>query len=198
MSHRTDTVFDLDVSPDVWERLVHGCRARNADCFTRLVGLTEHRLRRLLQRVVGGRFFRDTAAVDDLLQECYLRAWRTIDRFRGESSLMTWLTRIAINVGLNHRRRERRVSDLPEPDSITDRRGGSLSEAALTAGFAAAVEQLPDDLRTVFVLQQCEDLSYQQIADVIHCPIGTVMSRLHRARSIVLPLLQERLEELVP
>lgn len=200
---RADTVFDVASSPDEWERLVHGCCARDADAFTRLVELSEPRLRRLLRRLVGVSHAAVAAGVvDDLLQETFLRAWRRIDRFRGESGLMTWLTRIAINVGLNFRRDRKPAVSLDQYEEnsgqITPGQQPGLSETVLRESFQRAVAQLPEDLRTVFVLQQSEDLSYQQIAELLECPIGTVMSRLHRARAVVLPLLRERLEELVP
>ncbi len=173
-------------------QLLERCQRRDAAAFDELVRLTEPRLRRLLARLA-----RRAADVDDMLQEAYLRAWRGLPDFRGDAKLSTWLIRIAVNVAHNWRRRmpgirltTERASELPAAPM--------LPGDALQATFRKALEGLPKDLRTVFVLHEVESLSYQEVANVVGCPIGTVMSRLHRARRRLLSTLSDRLEELAP
>lgn len=181
-----------DASQPDWARIEQGCRVQDADCFQLLIEHTEPRLRRLLGRMCGQR-----DDVDELVQETYLRAWRSVRRFRGESSLSTWLVRIAINVASNWRREQRpTLSISPEHYDVPDHAG--LPEDSIRAAYEQALARLAPELRSVFVLHEADGLSYQQIADVLQCPIGTVMSRLHRARQQLLADLRERLEELMP
>src|SRR5262245_18437947 len=165
--------------PDVnWEALCDGCRRQDPNAFTRLADVTEHWLRRLLARLVG-----HPADCDDLVQETYLRAWRSAHQFRGQSSLSTWLTRIAINVALNWRRDRRPALQLTPDHQERLVEANGPGDQAIADAYGQALAELSPELRTAFVLHETEQLSYSEIAELMDCPIGTVMSRLHRARA---------------
>lgn len=143
------------------------------------------------------RLTRSKADAEDLLQETVLRAFRFFDRFERGSNIKAWLLRIQYNLFVNRYRRGVRERDVHE--SMTHEPSGRdvVSRPALQAltdpdaaalgplvqrELALALDQLPEDHRTVIVLADIEELSYKEIAEVMGCPIGTVMSRLHRAR----------------
>jgi RNA polymerase sigma-70 factor (ECF subfamily) len=169
------------------------CRAGDADGFRELVALTEPRVRRLI-----GRLVLDRSDLDDLVQETYLRAWRALGGFRGESGFATWLFRIAVNVTRTWLRSRRPTAPLPA-DAVRALWAAPAPRAAtLLEAYERALAGLPSELREVFVLHEAEELSYRDVAEAIGCPIGTVMSRLHRARMRIQDDLRERLEELTP
>ena len=124
-----------------------------------------------------------------------MRAWQARDHFRGDSQFTTWLYKIAVNVARTWRSRSRgpMLALAPEHDraapQATDPEG-----TRLLAAYAAALARLPENLRVPFVLHEAEGLSYQAVAEVLGCPIGTVMSRLHRARKALLEELRKDLE----
>jgi RNA polymerase sigma-70 factor (ECF subfamily) len=172
--------------------LVADCRRGNPDSFARLVALTEPRVRRLLGRLVLA-----GPDVDDLVQETYLRVWKSLAGFRGESRFATWLFRIVVNVARSARRSRPVPASLPDDGRAIPQRPG-LAEASLVSAYEQALARLAPEFRAVFVLHETEDLSYQEIADAVGCPVGTVMSRLHRARQKILDELRVRLEEMTP
>jgi RNA polymerase sigma-70 factor (ECF subfamily) len=184
---------DSSVLDSECARLVDECRQGNADGFGRLVSLTEPRVRRVIGRLVLSR-----PDVDDLVQETYLRAWKSLGGFRGDSRFSTWLFRIAVNVTRTWRRARPVASPLPGGDAWAARAGGGLAGESLIDAYERALAGLSHDLRTTFLLHETEGLSYQEVAEAVGCPIGTVMSRLHRARQRILAELRERLEELTP
>jgi RNA polymerase sigma-70 factor, ECF subfamily len=161
--------------------------------FSELVALTEPRIRRLL-----GRLACQGADLDDLVQETYLRTWRSLPRFRGESRFSTWLFRIATNVARTWRQSRRPVATLPGDAGVSVRSPPELGEVPLMEAYERALSGLSPDLRAVFILHETEGMRYRDVAETLGCPIGTVMSRLHRARIKILDELRERLEELVP
>ncbi len=169
------------------------CRLGDRDGFGELVALTEPRIRRLL-----GRLACRGADLDDLVQETYLRAWRSLPGFRGESRFSTWLFRIAVNVASTWRQGRRIIATLPDDASVSLRSPPELGEVPLMQAYERALSGLSPDLRAVFVLHETEGLSYRDVAETLRCPIGTVMSRLHRARTKILDELREQLEELSP
>ncbi len=129
----------------------------------------------------------------DILQEAFLQAFNKLDTFRGESRFYTWLYRIAFNLAASWRRRHREASfsdqwsgseqDGPwEEPSSEDQTSNSLERQEECQLVHQALRQLDVEHRTVLVLREMEDFSYQEIADVLHLPVGTVRSRLHRAR----------------
>jgi RNA polymerase sigma-70 factor (ECF subfamily) len=169
------------------------CRAGDEDGFRELVALTEPRVRRLIGRLALHR-----ADLDDLVQETYLRAWRALRGFRGDSGFATWLYRIAVNVTRTWLRSRRPTAPLPGDASSALWTAPAPRAATLLEAYEHALAGLPPELREVFVLHEAEGLSYRDVADALDCPIGTVMSRLHRARVRMLDELRERLEELTP
>ncbi|MDR3633171.1 MAG: sigma-70 family RNA polymerase sigma factor [Isosphaeraceae bacterium] len=189
----TASCEDPSVLDSECARLVDECRQGNAEGFGRLVSLTEPRVRRMIGRLVLSR-----PDVDDLVQETYLRAWKSLGRFRGDSRFSTWLFRIAVNVTRSWRRARPAALPLPGGDTLAARAGAEPGDDALIDAYERALSGLSHDLRTTFLLHETEGLSYQEVAEAIGCPIGTVMSRLHRARQKVLAELRERLEELTP
>jgi RNA polymerase sigma-70 factor (ECF subfamily) len=136
--------------------------------------------------------------LDDLVQETYLRAWRSLPGFRGESRFSTWLFRIAANVGSTWRHSRRIVATLGDDARVSRRSPPELGEVPLMEAYERALSGLSPELRAVFILHETEGMSYRDVAETLGCPIGTVMSRLHRARVKILDELRERLEELAP
>ena len=158
------------------------------------------------------RYVRDSEEVRDVAQEAFIKAYRALPRFRGDSAFYTWLSRIAINTAKNHLvSRSRRPPsidvDVEDADYRDDadmlREGedpeGALSRDELQATIEAALGDLPDDLRSALTLREFDGLSYEQIAHIMDCPVGTVRSRIFRAREFVdqrmRPVLEGRLEE---
>jgi RNA polymerase sigma-70 factor, ECF subfamily len=143
------------------------------------------------------RLTRSDADADDLVQDAFLKAYRFYDHFEPGTNLRAWLLRILTNTFINKYRRssrERKVLDGEEAEPVGD---GVMSRAAMralhdpdgdamralvTAEIQRALDTLPDEYRLMIVLADVEELSYKEIADIVGCPIGTVMSRLHRAR----------------
>jgi RNA polymerase sigma-70 factor, ECF subfamily len=168
-------------------------RGGDSDGFAELVERSEPGLRRFLRRVCGR-----PADIDDLVQETYLRAWRGFGRFRGESRPTTWITRIALNVSRNWERSRRPIVPLSEVAELPSGSGPVVTEAAVRDAYERALARLSPEQRSVFVLHEAQGLSYQEVADALGCPMGTVMSRLHRARARLLEELGERIEEIMP
>ena len=186
-AHDEETSIDL-----LCARIVGECRQGDRSRFGELLALTEPRVRRLIGRLAG------VDDLDDLVQETYLRAWRSLATFRGESRFSTWLFRIAVNATLTWRRSRKPSVSLPidAEQTIPDTR--TLDDHSIFRAYENALANLSLDLRTIFVLHEAEGLSYLEIAETVGCPMGTVMSRLHRARTKILDELRERLEELTP
>lgn len=144
------------------------------------------------------RFVYDHAEAEDVCQEAFIKAYRAIGSFRGESAFYTWLYRIAVNTAKNHlvsRGRRPPSTDLDAQDAEVMDLGGQLREMAtpeknlLASEIMDTVEQvigaLPEDLRTAITLRELEGLSYEEIAEVMECPVGTVRSRIFRAREAI-------------
>ncbi|MCZ6691203.1 MAG: sigma-70 family RNA polymerase sigma factor [Planctomycetota bacterium] len=181
------------------ERTLERIRSGDRDAFGDLVERYQERLHRVLVRISD-----DHHDAEDLLQEVFVKAYRALDRFAGESQLFTWLYRIAINTALSHRRKGR---GRPRPVSLEQGRneGGALPELPDTRRGAPAeleaaeeidqvrraIASLDDDHRTVVVLKDIEGLRYEEIAEIIGCPRGTVKSRIHRARMAIRDRLQK-------
>jgi RNA polymerase sigma-70 factor (ECF subfamily) len=144
------------------------------------------------------RYLRDTSEIMDVTQEAFLKAYRALPGFRGESAFYTWLYRIAINTVKNHlvaQGRRPPGDDVEAEVAEQMDMGARLREIdtpeslLLTDEIARTVQQalddLPDDLRTAIVLREFEGLSYEEIASAMECPIGTVRSRIFRAREAI-------------
>lgn len=161
------------------------------------------------QKVVNliGRYVRDQSEALDLAQETFIKAYRALSAFRGDSAFYTWLYRIAVNTGKNHLMAQGRRPPGEDVDAETAEQtdaGGRLREHATPEGHLlteeiartvqAALAALPEDLRTAIVLRELEGLSYEEIAQVMDCPIGTVRSRIFRAREAIDKRLRPLLE----
>jgi len=199
--------------PDADALLVARVQRGESAAFEMLVVKYQRRIERLI-----GRMVRDPDRVRDIAQETFIRAWRALPQFRGESAFYTWLYRIAVNTA----RRELTLlqRDPSHTASVLASEGDGGAEGAGADGtfFAAhepstsetpeavlasrqvasavnaAVERLPDDLRQALVLREVEGLSYEEIAEVMNCPVGTVRSRIFRAREAVAARLRPLLE----
>ena len=151
-------------------------------------------------KIVGlvGRYIRDSEEVKDVTQEAFIKAYRALPRFRGDSAFYTWLYRIAINTAKNYlvsrsRRPPDRDIDLSDgefqPDSavLRDVAGpeGVLVKDQLEAVIYSVIENLPDELKVAVTLREFEGMSYEEIAEVMECPLGTVRSRIFRAREAI-------------
>ncbi|MCL4781234.1 MAG: RNA polymerase sigma factor RpoE [Gammaproteobacteria bacterium] len=144
------------------------------------------------------RFVRDPADALDVSQEAFIKAYRALPAFRGDSAFYTWLYRIAINAAKNHlaavqRKPPEQELDSQDPDHYaSDARlrdeespEGLVMQEQLRQTIARAMESLPDELRTAIVLREIEGLSYEEIAQAMDCPVGTVRSRIFRAREAI-------------
>lgn len=168
--------------------LVRQAQAGSRAAFDMLVLKYQRRIARLLSRSV-----RDPADVADLCQETFLAAYRALPGFRGESAFYTWIYRIAINAAQRHRARQRDVQSLdddgtlvagPHPtDDATPE--ALLAGRQLAQGLDRAVAALAEEQRRALLLREVDGLSYDEIADLMDCPPGTVRSRIFRAREAV-------------
>jgi RNA polymerase sigma-70 factor (ECF subfamily) len=177
--------------------LIVACRAGRTEAFGVLVQRYQDRLYPTMLRLTG-------SAEDalDLLQDAFLRAYEKLDKFQGESSFYTWVYRIAVNLALSGRRRRKVTLRLarPEQDAIDPRDESPSSDPTLPLELAerdqliqAALNALADDHRVVVVMKEFDGLRYEEIASILEVPVGTVRSRLHRARLD----LRERLKGIV-
>ncbi|MBK9575198.1 MAG: RNA polymerase sigma factor RpoE [Rhodoferax sp.] len=177
--------------------LVERAVAGDQRAFELLVIKYQRRIQRLI-----GRMVRDTDLVEDIAQETFIRAYRALHQFRGESQFYTWLYRIAANTAkkfLLQLKRDNVVFEAPfQSDEEGDETSRQKSEPITTetpesvlaareiaAAVNAALEQLPNELRQAITLREVEGLSYEEIAEMMNCPIGTVRSRIFRAREAV-------------
>ena len=195
------------MSDDADQQLVERVRQGDMQAFEMLVVKYQRRIERLISR-----FVRDVDLVPDIAQETFIRAYRAIPQFRGESAFYTWLYRIAVNTAkkaLADLKRdpvmtESALASASQDDEGTERREHELSHdetpEALMASreiadtVNAAIAALPDDLRQAILLREIEGLSYDEIAVVMACPIGTVRSRIFRAREAIATRLRPLLD----
>ena len=187
--------------------LVERVKRGDARAFELLVLKYRRRIERLVSRIV-----RDPDLVPDVAQETFIRAYRALPNFRGESAFYTWLYRIAVNTarkavadqmrdpvvtesallqadddGDETSRTEATLSDVETPDAV-------LASRQVAQAVNAAVEGLSEDLRQAVTLREIEGLSYEEIAQVMNCPIGTVRSRIFRAREAIAQRLRPLLD----
>ncbi len=184
-------------SADVDAQLIERVKRGDTRAFEMLVVKYQRRVERLI-----GRMVRDVDLVPDIAQETFIRAYRALPQFRGESAFYTWLYRIAVNTAkkaLVELKRDPLVSEAsraPADDGDeTSRVENELTDAAtpdamlaskqVAATVNAAIEALSEDLRQAITLREIEGLSYEEIAEVMNCPIGTVRSRIFRAREAI-------------
>lgn len=171
------------------ERVQQGDKA----AFDLLVGQYQHKIVKLV-----GRYVRDPDEAQDVAQDAFIKAYRALPGFRGESAFYTWLYRIAINTAKNQlasnkRRADDLSIDLQDPEQYEAH--GRLRDEDTPEGLALseeiretvnqAIEALPEDLRTAIVFREVDGMSYEEIAGAMECPVGTVRSRIFRAREAI-------------
>jgi len=193
---------------DIDQQLVERAQRGDKRAFELLVEKYQRKLGRLLAR-----FIRDPAEVEDVTQEAFIKAYRALPAFRGDSAFYTWLYRIGINTAKNYlmalgRRAPtsteveaedaegfedaEQLRDINTPESM-------LLSKEIATTVNAAIEELPEELRTAIQLREIEGMSYDDIARIMDCPIGTVRSRIFRAREAIAerlrPLLDTRKDQ---
>ncbi|MBH1962858.1 MAG: RNA polymerase sigma factor RpoE [Comamonadaceae bacterium] len=178
-------------------RLVERAAAGDHRAFELLVIKYQRRIERLI-----GRMVRDVDLIPDIAQETFIRAWRALHQFRGDAQFYTWLYRIAVNTAkktLLEMKRDPTVTEAAllsaESEDETSRPQNELTSEAtpetelaareIAAAVNAAMEALPEDLRQAVTLREIEGLSYEEISEAMNCPIGTVRSRIFRAREAI-------------
>ncbi len=183
--------------------LVERVRDGDKQAFDLLVAKYQRRLMRLLSRIVH-----DPAEAEDVVQETFIKAYRALRHFRGDSAFYTWLYRIGINTAKNHLATQgRRTSTFTDADSEQAETFGDgehlrdintpesmLASKQIAQTVNAAMDALPVDLRTAIALREIEGLSYEEISDIMACPIGTVRSRIFRAREVIAEKLRPLLD----
>jgi RNA polymerase sigma-70 factor (ECF subfamily) len=192
--------------PDVDALLVERARRGDSAAFEMLVIKYQRRIERLIARML-----RDVDLVQDVAQETFIRAYRAMPQFRGESAFYTWLYRIAVNTakkalvdlkrdplvsagsqqvgeeGEEISRAENELTDGETPEAL-------LASKEIAAAVNSAIEALSEDLRQAITLREIEGLSYDEISEIMNCPIGTVRSRIFRAREAIAAKLRPLLD----
>ena len=189
---------------EIDRQLVERAQRGDKRAFELLVEKYQRKLGRLLSR-----FIRDPAEVEDVTQEAFIKAYRALPNFRGDSAFYTWLYRIAINTAKNavvSRDRSPIEYNIDRNDATEESYDmqGRMKDSETPEGLVltdeirstvnAAIEALPEDLRTAIVLRELDGLSYEDIAAAMDCPVGTVRSRIFRAREAIDRRLREVFE----
>jgi len=179
---------------EIDQALVQRAQAGDKHAFELLVAKYQRKLARLLSR-----FIRDPAEVEDVTQEAFIKAYRALPAFRGDSAFYTWLYRIAINTAKNYLASQGRRAPTSTEYDAEEAEGFEAAEqlrdvetpeaVMLTKEIGetvtAAMDALPEELRTAITLREIDGLSYEEIAEAMNCPIGTVRSRIFRAREAI-------------
>ena len=190
---------------DADQLLVDRVKSGDQQAFNLLVRKYERKVYRLISRLV-----RDPAEVEDVAQEAFIKAYRALPQFRGDSAFYTWLYRIAVNTAKNHLVAQGR-RPIPLSDTLSEDEDGEsfgredvvsdnqtpdaeLLSRQIAETVNRAIEALPQDLRTAVTLREIEGLSYEEIAEAMNCPIGTVRSRIFRAREAIAQQLRPLLD----
>ena len=194
-----ESMSDREIDQQLVERVQRG----DKQAFGLLVSKYQRKLARLLSRMI-----RDAAEVEDVTQEAFIKAYRALPSFRGDSAFYTWLYRIGINTAKNYlvsqgRRAPTSTSvDADDAESMEDgdllRHTDTPERLLMTKQNGqtvnSAMDALPEELRTAIELREIEGLSYEEIATVMDCPIGTVRSRIFRAREAISERLRPMLD----
>ncbi len=170
--------------------LVRRVQQGDKQAYNLLVGKYQQKIMRLVSR-----FIRDSMECEDITQEAFIKAYRALPNFRGESAFYTWLYRIAVNTAKNHlvsKGRRPPAQDLDAEEASNSAAGANfvdlntpeseLMNSELLAVIRRTIAELPDTLREAIVYREFDGMSYEEIAEVMECPIGTVRSRIFRAR----------------
>ncbi len=188
---------------EIDQQLVERAQRGDKQAFEMLVAKYQRKLWRLLSR-----FIRDPAEVEDVAQESFIKAYRALPSFRGDSAFYTWLYRIGINTAKNYLvamgRRAPTTTGFDSEEAESFENGEQLRDIntpesmLMSKQIAATVNEtmaeLPEELRTAITLREIEGLSYEEIAGIMNCPIGTVRSRIFRAREAIAAKLRPLIE----
>ena len=175
------------------QKLVERVQKGDSGAFDLLVLKYQHKIVNLVMRYV-----RDPDLAQDITQEAFIKAYRALPRFRGESAFYTWMYRIAVNTAKNYLAAQRRRPmelelDMQDPEQYelhamlkeTDTPEGITLSNELMEIVENAIAALPEDLQTAIILRELEGMSYEEIAQTMECPVGTVRSRIFRARDAI-------------
>ena len=181
------------MTEDTDQQLVDRVLKGEKNAFNMLVLRYQHKVSALIARFVN-----DPQEVEDVAQEAFIKAYRALPRFRGDSAFYTWLYRIAVNTAKNYLAAQRRRPtdielDMQDPDQYglhaklkeTDTPEAVALSHELQETLEQAIDALPDDLRTAIILRELDGMSYEEIAETMDCPVGTVRSRIFRARDAI-------------
>ena len=188
---------------EIDQQLVERAQRGDKRAFDLLVEKYQRKLARLLSRLV-----RDPGEVDDVVQEAFVKAYRALPSFRGDSAFYTWLYRIGINTAKNYLvamgRRTPTSTEVGAEEAEGYEGGGQLRDIStpesvllskeIAATVNATINALPEELRSAIQLRELEGMSYEEIAKMIDCPIGTVRSRIFRAREAIAERLRPLLD----
>ncbi|MEE8255009.1 MAG: RNA polymerase sigma factor RpoE [Nitrosomonadaceae bacterium] len=188
---------------EIDQQLVERAQRGDKRAFDLLVIKYQRKLARLLSQ-----FIRDAAEVEDITQETFIKAYRSLPSFRGESAFYTWLYRIGINAAKNflvaQGRRASTTNGFDIEDAENFEEGSQLRELntpeselmsrQIAQTIHQTLQELPEELRTAITLREIEGLSYEEIANIMSCPTGTVRSRIFRAREAIADKLQSVME----
>jgi len=187
---------------DTDQQLVQRAQRGDLRAFDLLVLKYQGRIGALISRYVS-----DAGEVEDITQEAFIKAYRALDKFRGDSAFYTWLYRIASNAAKNHlvAKGRRPGADTTIEDAEAFEQAGLISESTtpeavvmseeLAQVVTEAMDALPEELRAALTLRELEGLSYDDIAAVLECPVGTVRSRIFRARESIDERVREQMSE---
>ena len=193
------------LAQDSDQQLVERVQQGDKRAFDLLVLKYQHKIVAVVHRYV-----RDSADVNDVVQEAFIKAYRALANFRGDSAFYTWMYRIAINTAKNHliskgRRLPSSDVDIDEAEYYAgnenlqdvDTPENNLFRDELHEAVQNTIKSLPDDLRTAVTLREMEGLSYEEIAEIMECPVGTVRSRIFRAREAIDKIVQPMMDDYV-
>ena len=179
--------------------LIQKAQQGDQSAFGELIVRNESKIFTLTLRMMGNR-----EDAQDLAQEAFLNAWRGLDKFKGDSSFSTWLYRLASNACIDHIRKAKRRQEVMDAQSLDDEEFGAiqlpdsrydpqneLERQELREALEKALQTLPDHQRQVLIMRELSGLSYQEIGDALEMDIGTVKSRISRARLALRKLLKE-------